>query len=293
MTQPLSVGHIEYTADGVGASFTYNFKIVTSAELEVRINGSLRTEDIDYTVSGAGGETGGTVTFLSPPADDAAISLRLVQPLEQVLDLLPNTALPAQSLEDTLDRIVRMLQTVREELSRRPALSIGVAAVLRDLFFPAPAPLKLWGWNATADAISYFDAAIATVVPSLTSQLTFIQGSVEVSPTGGEIQLTASSFLPAGSIIWAVTGRVTVALGATNSLTTWSLGVPGDASAFGSGHARTALTVTNVGQHVAPQLRAIPTAQNVVITADGGAFDATGTIILTYSGFTLTPALTV
>ena len=180
-----------------------------------------------------------------------------------------------------------------EELERRPQFKQTIATALRNALWPDPVALKLLGYNATADGFSLFDAAIVTATPASVSQLVFTQGSVSVSPDASDLEEVAGAFVPAGVILLDVGGFVDVTLGNGNGLTTWSLGTASERARWGSGHARTASSVTNSGQGSAPRLERIASALDVVVTADQGSFDGTGSLVLTYAALHLVPKTSV
>jgi polygalacturonase len=72
----------------------------------------------DYTVTGAGVATGGTVTMLSAPASSTTLTISRNVPLTQETDFLPNDRLPAESLEQTVDKLTMITQQLDETLDR-------------------------------------------------------------------------------------------------------------------------------------------------------------------------------
>jgi hypothetical protein len=63
-----------YTGDGTNTTFAYDWFIEKDSNLIVQVNGVTQELTTDYTVSGVGSNTGGTVTFTAAPALDASIS---------------------------------------------------------------------------------------------------------------------------------------------------------------------------------------------------------------------------
>ena len=74
---------------------------------------------------------------------------------------------------------------------------------------------------------------------------------------------------------------------------TLGIGITGDTELYGSGVALTALTQSNTGQY--RNYREVPTAaaQNILISAQGGTFNATGALIVTAYFTIQTPDTTV
>lgn len=149
MTLPAAVSHVEYVGNNATTVYTYPFQIDINTELEVRLDGNLQTKDFHYTVTGVGSPTGGTITMLTAPDNNEILSIRRVNRFEQTLALIPNSALPATSLEGRLDEHVKMVQLLEEEDSRRPQLPVGSKTAFRYLEFPTPeTPSRLLGTDA-------------------------------------------------------------------------------------------------------------------------------------------------
>ena len=63
MTVSTTTSKVSYTGNGSTSAFAYTYKIFADAELKVYVGGVLKTLTTHYTVSGAGGASGGNVTF--------------------------------------------------------------------------------------------------------------------------------------------------------------------------------------------------------------------------------------
>lgn len=114
-----------YTGDGSTIGFAYNNKIFQDSDLDVYVDGSLQTLSTDYTISGAGNESGGTVTFVTAPANGASVVIIRGVPFDQEADLPDGGALPTSSIEDGLDKLTILVQQLQEELSRAPRFNPG------------------------------------------------------------------------------------------------------------------------------------------------------------------------
>ena len=101
-----------YTATGSTTVFAYGFKIFNDSDLKVYVNSVLQTIVTHYTVSGAGTESGGNVTFGSAPADTLSVVIIRVLPRTQTTDYVDNEALSATSLENTADKNCMLIQEV-------------------------------------------------------------------------------------------------------------------------------------------------------------------------------------
>jgi hypothetical protein len=125
MTVNSTTTKVSASGDGSTAAFNYTFKIFADSEMQVIIRSSAGVETIKtltthYTVSGAGNDGGGTVTFTSGniPASGETVVLRRNLQLTQGTDYVENDPFPAESHENGLDRLTMITQGIQEELDR-------------------------------------------------------------------------------------------------------------------------------------------------------------------------------
>ena len=119
-----------YSGDGSTTAFTYTFKITDQDDIDVIIRSSDGTEttktiSTHYTVSGVGAANGGSVTFTTGnvPASGETVLLRRDTPKTQGVDLIENDPLPADTLEDALDKVTSIAQEIKEEVDRSIKIS--------------------------------------------------------------------------------------------------------------------------------------------------------------------------
>lgn len=292
MTRPATPTHIEYLADGGTPSFVYPFKIDFANELEVRDNGSLQVESIDYTISGIGVPSGGSVTFMSNPIVGHIISIRLTVPFEQLLDLLPNGAFPAEAIEFRFDQIVKMIQELGEEIGRRPQLAVGSRVGLRDLIIPPPGHNKLFGWGP-GDEIILYDTTIQTITVDPVSGIIYGKASALLTPVGGESIMTATGLAPVAVKVTSVTYRCLTDFGVSNGLSSVSIGSAGIGNRWGTTVDITAGITTTPADWGLTGDVVTQEPMDVVVTANGGAFDFIGSCIVTAHWETYIPDLTI
>ncbi len=118
MTVTSTTSRWEYTGDGSTVAFSVGNKFFADSDLDVYEDGVLQTLTTDYTVSGAGDDAGGTVTFVSAPANDAEVTIIRNVPDTQTTDLPAAGAFPSTSVEDALDRRTVVSQQGDEALDR-------------------------------------------------------------------------------------------------------------------------------------------------------------------------------
>ncbi|MCX2449351.1 MULTISPECIES: phage tail protein [unclassified Citrobacter freundii complex] len=129
MTVSTEVDHNDYIGNGVTTSFPYTFRIFKKSDLVVQVvdlneNITELILDTDYTVTGAGGYTGGNVVLSSPLADGYQISISRELPVTQETDLRNQGKFFAEVHEDAFDKLTMLIQQVRSRLSlalRKPS----------------------------------------------------------------------------------------------------------------------------------------------------------------------------
>jgi len=118
-----------YNGNGSQTAFAYTFKIFVAADIQVYLNGVLKTINTHYTLSNVGLTGGGNVTFTSGSVPSAAtgnvILLRSLA-LTQGVDLINYGAFDANIIESAYDKLTMMVQQLQEEVSRSIRFSATV-----------------------------------------------------------------------------------------------------------------------------------------------------------------------
>lgn len=146
-----------YTGNGSSTVFAYTFRILSSADLLVTIDGAEQTLTTDYSVSGVGASGGGNVTFVTAPASSAAVVISRDLAFNRTTDYQDGGDLLAATLDDDLDRIVMMVQQLNDETGRGPVLPVGSS--LAPLAMPEPGADEFLKWNAAGTALETVDLA--------------------------------------------------------------------------------------------------------------------------------------
>jgi len=117
-----------YTGDGETVDFDYDFLILDDGDIVVTVTvddvDTVQTLTTHYTVSGAGNTSGGTVTFVSAPADGASVTLTRSTQIIQEVDLQNRGAVVPETLEQALDRLTIVAQDLKEKIARAPLASV-------------------------------------------------------------------------------------------------------------------------------------------------------------------------
>lgn len=129
MTVSTEVDHNDYTGNGVTTSFPYTFRIFKKSDLVVQVvdlneNITELILDTDYTVTGAGGYSGGNVTLSVALTSGFRISISRELPVTQETDLRNQGKFFAEVHEDAFDKLTMLIQQVRSLFSlalRKPS----------------------------------------------------------------------------------------------------------------------------------------------------------------------------
>lgn len=123
MTVSSSTARVSYSGNGSTQAFAVPFYFLSSSHLLVTLRSSTGVETpqvlgTNYTVTGAGVLTGGTVTMIVAPASGSTLVIVRNVPLTQETDLQPNDRLPAETLEQTVDKLTMITQQLDEASDR-------------------------------------------------------------------------------------------------------------------------------------------------------------------------------
>lgn len=129
MTVSNSSNKATYLGNGIVKEFTIPFKFFKNSEIEVYFRSEVivqkkLVENIDYTVSGAGDENGGSVTLNeTPQTGDKIVILRIIA-MTQEIDYQENEIFPAETQERALDKLTMLIQQLDEKTSRAVILPV-------------------------------------------------------------------------------------------------------------------------------------------------------------------------
>ena len=125
---------IKNSASGNGSTtaFTYSFKITAETEIQVIVKTnstgaesvrSIGTGSTNYSVSGVGSSSGGTVTFVTAPTSAETVVLRRSTTQTQSMDLIDNDPMAADTIETAHDKSIAITQELQEQLDRSLKIS--------------------------------------------------------------------------------------------------------------------------------------------------------------------------
>jgi hypothetical protein len=144
-----------YTGNGSTTTFTYNFKVLTSANIAVYQAGTLKTLTTHYTVTGVGNDAGGTVVFVTAPAASEQIVLLRNQPIEQITSYVDG-AISASTIERDFDRQTAINQQQQETIERALRYPITITPTSGLTLLPTPVAEKCIGYDGAGTALALY-----------------------------------------------------------------------------------------------------------------------------------------
>ena len=215
MTVSSSTNKVSYNGDGSTTVFAYSFKVFDQDDLTVILRASDGTETTqtlttNYSVSGVGDAGGGNVTMVTAPASGQILTIVREQPLTQGLDLVPNDPFPAQSLEESLDKLTFIDQRLSENIDRALSFSVG------DIVDSATLPVKedrigrVLGFNATTgNPEAGPEIADVSTLSAITADISTLADIEDGTDATDAIQTVAG-----------ISGNVTTVAGISSDVTT-------------------------------------------------------------------------
>jgi len=115
-----TISRVQYNGNSLTVSFPVTFKFIQNSDIVAELDdGTTVTTwvlDTDYTLSGAGVDTGGTLTATTAPATGETLTIYRQVTLTQESDLVTTGAFNSQTVEDMVDKNTQMIQQLSEGL---------------------------------------------------------------------------------------------------------------------------------------------------------------------------------
>lgn len=133
---------ISYAGNSVTTIFSFPYYFQANADLVVVLRNTstgVETPQVlttDYTVTGAGVASGGSVTMLVAPPTGNSLIIYGSPTLTQGVDLAENDSLPAETLEGSLDKLTLIAQRLKDRVDRSVRISDGFSPTF-DPLLPA------------------------------------------------------------------------------------------------------------------------------------------------------------
>lgn len=169
MTVQSTVSRIDYSGNGTSTDFAVPFYFINATDLVVLLVSSAGVSvtqliTTNYTVTGAGDESGGQVSMVvAPPIGYRLVILR-DPPVTQLIDYQDNDPFPAETHELGLDKLTMLCQRAFDKIARAFTLTdadtSGASTTL-----PIPTANSVIAWDSTASALVNLDAGtLATTI---------------------------------------------------------------------------------------------------------------------------------
>lgn len=155
MTISTTTNKVTYNGDDSTVDFATTYRFLENADLAVYVDTTLQSITTDYSVTGAGDDAGGTVTFTTAPATGETVTIKNSPPETQETDYVENDPFPAESHENALDKLTLVCQSINEEADR--AIKFAVSST-SSATMPEPSASRFLQWNAAGTDLTNSDA---------------------------------------------------------------------------------------------------------------------------------------
>jgi len=177
MTVNTTPVEINYTGNGSTTAFALPFVFLSNTQVKVYLGGVLQTSG--YTITGAGVETGGTLTFSTAPVDGVAVKAKRVTASTQEINVVNNASILASTLEQGLD--LAAMRQQEEVFDRAAADTANTAALALKL----DKPVGVGFVAQDVDGDSYISAGTGGGDAALRTDLAAVSGAAIVGTTYG------------------------------------------------------------------------------------------------------------
>ena len=145
---------IQYTGNGAQTAFTYPFPIFADADMAVFEDTTQKILTTDYTVSGAGASSGGSVTFVTAPVNGVTVTLKRQLAIQRTSDFQESGEFRSKVINDELDYLIAALQQVDDGFSRSLRLPETDTATSLTLPEKSARSSMYLGFDASGDPIA-------------------------------------------------------------------------------------------------------------------------------------------
>jgi len=147
-----STGRIQYTATSGQTVFVYDFVIFTEADLVVIQEGATLTYLTDYTITGVGNGTGGTVTLTVGATVGDTVTIYRDTTIARSSQYNPDGRFDAAPLERDFDKITTILQELKRDSNR--TVKLAADDPLDSLTLPTDRENKFLSFDANGSPIA-------------------------------------------------------------------------------------------------------------------------------------------
>lgn len=190
MTISTENSRIEYSGNGVTTVFSFPYRFFVDSDVVVSLVNNatnvstIQTLTTHYTLTGAGGPSGGNVTMLTAPTSGETLVIYRDVPITQETDYITGDPFPAETHETALDRGITVSQQLQSQIDRSLRVSQSAAGTVDEMgALEAGQYIRV---KSTADGFEYVSgtnvnqAALVETI-TLTSGQTLVQFTNDIS----------------------------------------------------------------------------------------------------------------
>lgn len=167
-------------ADGVSQTFDFDFYIAQEADLQVKVDGVLKTRGTDYLVDGGsvGDVNGGSVTFQAgyETADGEIVTLKGETVLERDAVFTVGAEVSSVGYEADAVRVMGILQEFKRDLLRTARLP-DTLVYSDELTYPTPSDGYVLGWSGSDSSATIQNLASVTTIQNASAYASAAQAA--------------------------------------------------------------------------------------------------------------------
>jgi hypothetical protein len=202
------------------SSFTVTFEFFDDEDLNVYVDGTLKTLTTDYTVTGGDGSTGSVSISVTGASGGSTVVITRAIALERTTDFPASGAFQIDSLNTELDRITAVLADINDEVGRSLRLTdydTAVSLVLPDVNSRKG---KVLAFNATSGAVESGPTIVDTqTVAAISADISTLADIEDGTDATDAIQ-TVAGISSNVSTVSGISGNVTTVAGISSNVTT-------------------------------------------------------------------------
>ena len=212
-----------HTGNGVTTSFAYGYRIFADADLTVTVDGVLQTLITDYTVNGAGDDSGGSIDFITAPINLSVVTLSGELAYDRQTDYIENGPNLAQTKDNDFDRTIMLIQQNRRDINRSIKVPIEETTDQEVSLTPANRANKVLAFDGaglpTASSLADLESILTTVDTSLALSGGILSVAIpnRQAVAGGTVDVITATFVPT---IPALVNNIEVMVEASGANTT-------------------------------------------------------------------------
>ena len=207
MSISANLSTVSFTGNGTTTYFPFSGKFFADSDLRVSVTTSgvevVKTLTTHYTVTGAGSNSGGAVTFLTAPANGTTVVILRNTAYTQVVALEDGERFSASVVEDALDRATLLSQQLKEITDRSIKFPPNEGSFVSQLPKTSGRVSTLLGFDASGVLTCYeVDIGDLTLVaPASVNTASIVDGAVTEAKLAATLDLTSKAIsYPAESI---------------------------------------------------------------------------------------------